>query len=148
MSLIDLIYPPICPLCGKNIAKRYRAHPLCPECLDLQEKNIIKICEKPEFLPGCDILYCVYAYTDELREAIIKYKFLGEIWMAKPFAELMFVRIKEYRSLDKFDVVTNVPVSEKRFAERGYDQAYELAVIIAQKSNKEHIKYFKKNEKS
>lgn len=146
MKILDFLYPIRCPLCEKTIKRSCKGYPLCNECYESQKINKKAKAYKPDFLPENDILYCLYSYTDSLRSAVIKYKFSGEIWLAKPFAEMMIDFIEESGGIHKIDYITNIPVSGKTFAVRGYDQAYEIAKIIAQKTNTKYVSCFVKNE--
>ena len=138
MKLIDLLYPKRCPLCGEVTSEKIYGYPLCEKCNAKQKENIITY--------SGEGFFCVYKYNGKLRDAVIKYKFEGEIWLAEPFACMIINYIEQNSGFDSFDILTFVPVSEKRISTRGYDQVYEIAKIISKKKGIQVAKFLKKNE--
>ena len=52
MKLIELIYPPRCPLCGNVTTEKDKTFPLCERCFDLQKKEKFdKITDVTDYLP-------------------------------------------------------------------------------------------------
>lgn len=132
MKLIDFIFPPRCPLCGTVTTEKDKTFPLCENCFDLQEKEKFdKITDVADYLPQNKDFYCAYKYNGFLRKAVIKYKFEGEIWMARPFSVFIIKAIEVYGGFEDIDYLTYVPVSKKRLAERGYDQTFEIVKEIS-----------------
>lgn len=145
MRILDVIYPPVCLTCGKEILRSCETFPLCEACNDeIDSLRMTAPRETPEGLPEVVDLYCAYRYTGKLREAILRYKFQGEIWMAEPFAELFYRQILKRSEMEKIEIMTYVPISEKRFAERGYDQTLEIVKKLQKKSGIPYIKSFTK----
>ena len=132
MKLIDLIYPPRCPLCGNVTTEKDKTFPLCERCFDLQKKEKFdKITDATDYLPQNKAFYCAYKYNGLLRDAVIKYKFNGEIWMAKPFSIFIINAVEKCGGFESVDYLTYVPVSQIRLAERGYDQTFEIVKEIS-----------------
>lgn len=75
---------------------------------------------------------CVFPlfYENEVRKALIRYKFGGAAGYAAVFSRFMAECIEQEYSSD-FDVVTWIPVSRLRLLKRGYDQAELLAENVA-----------------
>lgn len=140
-----MIYPPICPICERVILRSCESFPLCETCNDeIGSLRMAASRETPEGLSEVVDLYCAYRYTGKLREAILRYKFRGEIWMVEPFAELFYRQILERGEMGKMEIMTYVPISEKRFAERGYDQTLEIVKKLQKKSGIPYTKSFTK----
>ncbi|WP_230493858.1 ComF family protein [Paenibacillus polymyxa] len=150
-----------CVACGKLAGHFSEFTGLCTHC-SIQIPWIYNIrcvhCGRPTFCPDCvrpDRLARYYicnrsaiSYTPMVREWIGQFKYrgnekfgplLGEVMnrayqaMRHEFADHDSTRFK--RSLWDVDIVTCVPVSEKRLTERGFNQAQILAEKIA-KQNK------------
>ena len=65
--------------------------------------------------------------------------------MAEPFAELFYRQILERGEMGKMEIMTYVPISEKRFAERGYDQTLEIVKSCRKKAGFLIQKFYEKN---
>ena len=127
MRILDLLYPPLCPLCGRTLRRSLDTFPLCEACAaELQSIKGNGLCEPQEVLPDNVGLYYAYRYTGLLREAVLRYKYKGALWMAEPFAELFHKRMLESGGYDQFDLAAYVPVSGRSLAVRGYDQTLEI----------------------
>ena len=138
MKLIDLLYPKRCPLCGEVTSEKIECHPLCEKCNIKQKENRINY--------SSDGFFCVYKYNGKLRDAVLKYKYEGEIWLAEPFACMIINYIEQNYGFDSFDILAFVPVNDKRLSTRGYDQVYEIAKIISKKKKIRVEKFLKKKE--
>lgn len=133
-ALLDLLFPPRCPFCRK-IGKRG----VCAAC-----EAKLPYTEKPlrEGAPFGKCATPLY-YEDAVREAMLRYKFEGVSSMARDFAPLIARCVSEELA-GEFDVVTWVPVSEKRLRSRGYDQAYLLAHETARLWDAKPVRLLKK----
>ena len=71
--LLDLLYPPKCPFCGRVVD---RGDPIpCPKCRDtLPWVEPGDVCAPPE---GCNVCLSPLWYRDLAREAVRRYKFGG-----------------------------------------------------------------------
>lgn len=146
MKLLDLIFPLKCPFCGKFISKQDTTFPKCDECGTTLKKNIFKFTNDTyDFLPNNKALYCMYNYSGLIRDALVRYKFKDEIWLAKPFSKMLVDYIEQYSDFKLFDVIVYVPVSVKRFKIRGYDQTLEIAKYISREKNLPIIACLAKN---
>ena len=116
-KILDLLFPPRCPLCGK-LGKG-----ICPDCdaklpLVGQAQTVRRVgsfrCAAPLWYEGV------------AREGLLRLKFRGTRSAARSFGELL-ARCAAEEFSGEFDVVTWVPVSKKRLRKRGFDQARLLA---------------------
>lgn len=116
-ALLELFFPPKCAFCG-----RVDARGVCEDCgrtlprteLPLREGKGYGKCAVP------------LKYESRVREALLHFKFRGGRGAAVGFGRLIGQCVAEELG-GMFDTVTYAPVSAKRRAARGYDQAYLLA---------------------
>ena len=119
-AVLDLLFPPKCPFCGKVQEKRGIC-PACRKALPWTEGD-----QGLKTLPGGTICAAPLWYEDLAREGLLRFKFQGAAAAAEPLGELIAQCAAE-RFSGAFDVVTWVPVSRRRLRKRGYDQARLLA---------------------
>ena len=124
----NLLFPPKCVLCRKLLSR--------------QEQDLCRRCriEAPEYpMPKNHISFvagwtAVWYYRGDVRESLLRYKFRN----VRSYAGCYGRQIAELlRSHDwtYFDLVTWVPVSAARKAERGYDQVELIAQEVAKELN-------------
>ena len=104
------------------------ALPICPSCREgLRTAEGVR--KRGDYFSDCvSALY----YRDEVRQAILRFKFAGAQAYADAFGELLAERI--YTDLDgRFDVLSWVPLAPDRRRRRGYDQAKLLAENAAKR---------------
>lgn len=119
-ALLDLLFPPKCPFCGKLLKKGQGL--LCPDCQrDLPWTQGEQ--QKTEFVSRC---VSPLWYRDLVRLSHHRYKFCGVQAYAVPYARLMTQCVND-RLQGEFDMITWVPLSPLRRWRRGYDQAQLLA---------------------
>lgn len=71
-----------------------------------------------------------WAYRDQVRDSIRRYKFKGRQGYHKAYGRLVAQCVHDH--LDgRWDLITWVPLSDQRRRERGYDQAFLLASAAA-----------------
>lgn len=116
-TVLDLLFPPRCAICGEH-----GIHGICEAC-----EKVLPWCDTP-FHERAGIGRCVapLRYEGTLREGLLRYKFRGGRGSAEGFGGILTQCVAEQLG-GQFDLVTYVPVSDRRKRERGYDQAYLLA---------------------
>lgn len=119
-TLLDLFFPRKCPFCGKLTGKDL----LCNQCAQTLPR-----CEKVRH--GADFGRCAAPlyYEENVRRAILRYKFNGDMGALDCFGRMMAETAAEHYS-GEFDAVTWVPVSKRRLRKRGFDQARYLAASL------------------
>ncbi len=130
-SLVDLIFPPLCPLCN---APAEKSDEPCDAC----GTRILTI-------PGdafLDLPWRVwlgrarscFAHEDPVRRALWSFKYEGNIH-ALPF----FVRAlaRELSTMAEYDIITAVPMQGMRVVKRGVNAAGLLARSLARESKVE-----------
>lgn len=133
-ALLDLFFPPRCAFCGK-----IGVHGVCPGC----ERGLPRA--ETALREGAGFGKCAapLKYEGIVRESILRYKFHGARSAAEGYGEILAQCVAEELS-GEFDVVTWVPVSEKRRRKRSYDQACLLARATAKVWNAEHVPMLRK----
>lgn len=130
----DLLFPPRCAVCG-----RVGVRGLCPKC-----EGALPYCRTPlHERAGIGACLAPLKYEGQVREALLAYKFHGGRSRCIGFAEILTQAAAEQLG-GEFDMVSYVPVSEKRRRERGYDQAYLLAREVCRHWDSEPVALLEK----
>lgn len=123
--LLDLIFPPKCPFCGR-VLERYEQG-MCERCQPVLpwtdgENDPVEL---------CDVSLSPLLYRDGVREAMHRFKFLRGQEHANLFGTLMAQCLRD-RLDETVDAVVWVPLSRKGLRRRGYDQSELLARHVAE----------------
>ena len=144
-QLINLIYPPRCPMCGQPAPF---GSGLCPECRPLLpaiETKRCRKCGKPieDFMvlcPDCekeDHLYdCglgIYMYDETMKRAISELKYKGRREYGEVFGALIYENARSELMYWKPDCLIPIPLHPRRAAERGYNQARIISEALSEK---------------
>lgn len=146
--LVDLIYPPRCPLCGEGLAHQKG---LCTECwsgLVIPGEPCCGKCQRPfgddgpqnsltcgacmENPPKHDGVAAGTLYNDAARQLILNFKHGRRIALAPMLARLMTSRLPE---LDGEWLAIPVPLHRFRLWQRGFNQSALLAREICRNSS-------------
>ena len=122
-SLLDLLFPPKCPFCGRVLDRPG----ICDAC-----RGELPWTEGADALrrgPGGFLCAAPLWYQGLAREGLHRFKFRGMSSAAAPLGELIAGCAAEHFS-GAFDTVTWVPVSAKRLRKRGFDQARYLCASL------------------
>lgn len=140
--VLDLVYPPRCPLCGDAIA---RHGALCLECWSGIETPTEPACAKCQRPLGeirdaqSDCLLCTQTppkhsgiiaatiYNDVSRQLILNYKHGHKLALAKLLARMMAQKLP----VDGDRLLVPVPLHRFRLWERGFNQAAILCQELA-----------------
>lgn len=133
-----LFFPPVCPDCGRSIA---RSEVFCPACKNKLERPLPgEVCARcgknpcicPELRPAFDRTFPAAYYTGSMTRAIHNLKFNRHPGHAKTLAPLLALTLREAGVGRKdFDLLAAAPMSRKRYKQRGYNQAALLAAETA-----------------
>ena len=115
--LLDLLFPPKCAFCGEH-----GVHGVCPKC-----ERSLPYCETPlHERTGIGTCVAPLRYDGAVRDSLLRFKFRGGRGNAEGYGTLLAQTAAEQYG-GAFEVVTYVPVSDRRKRVRGYDQAFLLA---------------------
>ena len=120
--LLDLLFPPKCVFCGKLLSRGELG--FCGRCQkELPWLEGAAAERTGEFFELCA---SPLAYRDLVRDSIRRYKFKGRQGYHKTYGRLVAQCVHDHLA-GKYDLITWVPLSDRRRKERGYDQALLLA---------------------
>lgn len=118
--LLDLLFPPKCPFCGKLVGK---GEGVCPDCRrDLPWLTGAAVRRPVELTGGC---VSALRYQDKVRKAVHDFKFNGASGRSRAFGPLIAEKVAEQGW--HIDLVSWPSLSKRRLRKRGYDQAGLLA---------------------
>ena len=119
------LFPEKCVLCGGILEKDEMD--LCRKCrLEAPECSLSRV--KYPFL---DSWTALWLYQDVVRRSILRYKFYGRRNYAAAYARMLGMKLMKEDRL-QVDLITWVPISEKRRKKRGFDQGQLLAEKLGQ----------------
>ena len=124
--LLDLLFPPKCVFCGKVLDSGEDG--LCARC----QRDLPWLTDGEAELTGEFFSLCAapLRYQDKVRDSIRRYKFNGRRGYHKLYGKLVAQCVHDHLA-GRYDLITWVPLSDKRKRERGYDQAFLLASAAA-----------------
>ncbi len=141
--LIDLIYPPRCPICGESVAQQGG---LCSSCwseLVLPSEPACASCGRPfgsdVISQGSQCAPCLAnpprhagisaatLYNDPSRRLVLAFKHGGKLGLAPMLARLIAARLPERDEGDPPPLLVPVPLHRWRLWKRGFNQAALLA---------------------
>lgn len=138
--VIDLLYPPRCPLCGEAIAAQTGLCRDCWEKLVIPGEPCCKICQLPfadtQLPPGNACSHCLASpprhdgiaaatlYNDTARQLVLALKHGGKIALAPMLARQIAARLPDLKGEW---VTVPVPLHPIRLWRRGFNQSALLA---------------------
>ncbi len=143
-----LFFPVACPICDK-LGKRAEVEKqgCCNECKrEYIYSSKVGIVNLPEFAPWLNQAICCSDYKGPVREAMHQYKFNEATYKGAFFGKIIYDILQESGCMENIDVVTAVPVSNRRFKERGYNQSLVIAKEICKLSGKPYIETLIRND--
>ncbi len=121
-KLIDIIYPPVCGICGK-----LDSNFLCKKCEKILDKQAkFKIINNIGDEKSSKLLY-IFKYQGIIRKMMLEYKFDEKSYLYKTFVNFLLKNKKFFQILKTYDTIVPVPISGKRKKERGYNQSLLIA---------------------
>ncbi len=123
--ITGLLFPPKCVLCGRVLEKEELDLCRCcrvdsPECHGSRGKY-----------PFLDGWAAVWYYEGNARKSILRYKFRGTGAYAGCYGRMLAMKlVQEFP--EGFDLLTWVPISQKRLRKRGFDQVELIARAVGE----------------
>ncbi len=135
-KVINIVYPVVCPVCGKTLGNRRQLCKKCQKEIRYIEEPSCKKCGKQlyenerEYCGDCkkkvhayDMGIAVFAYNDSIKKSIYDFKYKDMKVYARFYGKKMWEYGKAYLDLWQPQAIVPVPISEQRFRKRGYNQA-------------------------
>ncbi|MBU3812305.1 MAG: ComF family protein [Candidatus Niameybacter stercoravium] len=143
--LKEIICPDKCMICSKILESPIESL-TCNRCkVQLLERDICSRCGKPYAFHEPICIYCneeplrlsrvkaLFPYRDLYKESVQRWKYTGIRKYAKGYSELMIESwMEELRR--EVDVLIPIPISKKRYRQRGFNQALDLAHELSHKT--------------
>lgn len=145
-SLLEILFPPACPLCGTPVsddgelcadcwtAINWISAPYCYRCgypfpadIDLGVLPMCPVCAAGKC--ELDWIRSACVYDDASRAAMLPFKHGGKIGYSKFMSRAMIWALRDIKC--DADIVMPVPLASRRLFHRGYNQATLLARPIA-----------------
>ena len=140
---LSLLYPEncSCAACGREI---FSGELFCPACGEKLRRNDRRFCERCGMPTAAEERFCIrcaegvhyferaysaYLYDDGIKPMLRRYKENGEKWLGRVFAQMLCSYMREYGI--EADVLTFVPLTERKRKKRGYDQSQVLAAELS-----------------
>lgn len=148
-GLLDLLFPPACPLCGSDFAAR-SPHFFCPDCLsgvrpitspccprcalpfatEDGSDHLCESCLRDE--PPFSRVAALGIYEESLRLAVQRFKYEGAIVLDRPLGGLLAASLERDDAF-RPDLLIPVPLHRSRLRERTYNQSLLLARVLGRR---------------
>lgn len=126
-NFLDILYPPVCGICGK-----VNKFSLCKKCeIRLKKQAIFSIDDYSRKMRFFSEHLYMFKYDGEIRKVLLNYKFNDKSYIYKTFVNFLKKNEKMCVQIKKYDIIIPVPISLKRFKQRGYNQSALIARQIA-----------------
>lgn len=139
-TVLDIVYPRTCPICGKITGKGAK---ICPNCRNgliyLQEPRCKKCSkalttEEAEYCYDCsrtehsyDTGISVFSYNKAMRESVTAFKYHNKREYADFYVDEICNRYRNLMMTWKADGIIPVPIHKSKLTKRGFNQATLLA---------------------
>ena len=125
---MDVLFPQVCGICGKP-----SGNSLCKKCeILLERQSKFEIYENDSLENYFHEHLYFFKYDGIIRKIILNYKFNDKAYLYRTISNFL-IKNKEFcEKVKSYDIIMPVPISKKRFKERGYNQSLLIAKYIAQ----------------
>ncbi|MGI6157682.1 MAG: ComF family protein [Saccharofermentanales bacterium] len=122
----ELYYVSRCSICDEVVPPPLPSPLICRDCLMTLPFRMDREALRHDRIPS---LYATFFYEPPISEALVSLKFASRTDRAEAIGPLMARTVRRNRLIA--DAVVPMPLHEKRLRERGYNQAYLLADVVA-----------------
>ncbi len=144
-SFINLLFPPVCPLCRSGLVEDRGLCAVCLSGLKRIEGALCTVCGVPFTSQQAGEHTCgecikrkapfvkarsAFAYEGTMAEAIRRFKYAGDGALARPLGDLITEALGPFEA-ERPDLVVPVPLHKKRLRQRGFNQSLVLARRVA-----------------
>ena len=129
MDIMRLLYPRVCPACGKAI-------PLHRTFCSCSDRSVVRVAPDQTLIAATDPiqlshLCAPYVYDGVIRQQLLGLKFQHQTKFLKPLAAAMAAQVSAAFPEVMFDCVTFVPMTQDDIRVRSFNQSALLAQRIA-----------------
>ncbi|MBT8432921.1 MAG: ComF family protein [Altererythrobacter sp.] len=145
--LIDLVYPPRCPICGNATADQgglcapcwselvIPGEPACATCSrpfpsDMTTGDGVQCAVCLERMPKHSGIYAATIYNDASRKLILSFKHGRKLALARQIAEMIGSKLPQTDGEASSPLLVPVPLHRWRLWRRGYNQSALLALEL------------------
>lgn len=139
--ICHLFLPNRCLFCRKPLGALEKACSLCETYIRRINPEICSLCEKTSC--SCEIqnnyfdaLVSAFYYEDEVANAILDLKFHDNLHNAKKLSYYLLEVLEKKNMEEEADLLIPVPLYQKDFFKRGYNQSEELAKHLSKRLKK------------
>ncbi|MDD2832676.1 MAG: ComF family protein [Methylotenera sp.] len=118
----------LCPACLADLP--WHSAPQCPQCAIPTDGSICGSCLSAT--PYFDASYALFAYDYPLDRLLQHYKYQETLHLAHTFATLLSNQVAPKQHID---LIIPMPMHRTRIKERGFNQALEIARLVAKQNN-------------
>lgn len=150
ISLLNVLFPPLCHVCREFIPDAGDIH-ICHHCrqrMPLIESPVCTICGTPfagagedhicgpcvKERPHFDSARSAFVYDGPCRELVHSFKYHNKTHLRRPLALLTLEQLAEFIDPRSHDLIMPVPLHRKRLRSRGFNQAVLLGELISKRS--------------
>ena len=149
-QLLELLYPPACIACAKVLAVRTAFCETCDLAVERLPTARCRTCAEPGTFPRHTCTRChdapppftrawaAFAHEGPVARAIHRFKYEDHPELAPALAELLASECRQFLARAP-PVLVALPLHDKRFRERGYDQAWLLVQALARATGREAL---------
>lgn len=149
MLLAELLFPPVCPFCGKPYRGNHHTDDICPNCrrqYPIIDHSYCQVCGKPLDVVGqrCHDCACeprvfdqgraLWPHEDKPRQAVYDLKFHSRRVNGEILGRELASRFTDWLHRRDVNLILPVPLHKRRQRERGYNQAAVLARALSEES--------------
>lgn len=129
---LELIFPDNCLLCRQYLNSRHQKQ-LCPNCFASIQLNPTPFSRKPGLETfAFDQAWSACLYNDSFQKLLHSFKYNSKTSLCKTFTPLMIDFIDRWHiPIEKFDIMTPIPLHPVRLRERGYNQSSLLSNALS-----------------
>lgn len=124
--ILSFIYPRKCVLCQRLLHRGEQF--LCPDCF----KNAPEFGRTKRNIPFVAHWTALWYYKENVPGSILRFKFGRKRVYATSFGELLSRKLIDPK-MQRFDILSWVPVSTLRSLRRGFDQSALIARVVGKK---------------
>ena len=125
----------MCGVCGKQAQDS-----LCRKCeIKLRKQALFRIEDYKEITSFFNKHIYIFHYDSLIRDKIIDYKFNEKAYLYNTFVCFLKKNEKICVQIKKYDIIVSVPISKRRFKERGYNQSALFAKNLAQELKMKYL---------